>query len=63
MRMLLLIPVSVNLFKSTDDTSLHMLLSMLSVTSAPIENGEGSIFVVPPSKRNQLSIVFDRVQP
>jgi len=44
--------VSVDLFKSADDTSLHMPLSMLSVTSTPIENGEGSVFVVPPSKRN-----------
>jgi len=44
--------VSVDLFKSTDDASLHMPLSMLSMTSTPVENGEGSIFVVPPSKRN-----------
>jgi len=56
-------PVSVNLFNSTGDTSLHMPLFMLSVTSMPIENGEGSVFVVPPSKRNQSSIVFGRVQP
>ena len=45
--------VSVDLFKSADDTSLHMPLSMLSMTSTPVENSEGSIFVVPPSKRNQ----------
>jgi len=56
-------PVSVDLFKSADDTSLHMPLSMLSVTSTPVENDEGSVFVVPPSKRNQSRIVFNRVQP
>jgi len=46
-------PVSIDLFKSVDDTSLHMPLSMLSVESTPVENGEVSVFVVPPSKRNQ----------
>jgi len=28
----------------------------------PIENSEGSVFVVPPFKRNQSPIVFDRIQ-
>jgi len=56
-------PVSVDLFKSSHDTSLHIRLSMLSVTSTPVENGEGSVFVVSSSKRNQSPIVFDRVQP
>jgi len=56
-------PVSVDLFKSADDSSLHMPLSMLSVTSTPEENSEGFVFVVPPSKRNQSPIVFDRIQP
>ena len=56
-------PVSVDLFKSVDVTSLHIPLSMLSMTSTPLENGEGFVFVVPPSKKNQSSIVFGRVQP
>ena len=56
-------PVSADLFKSVDDTSLHMPLSMLSMTSTPIENGKESVFVVPSSKRNQSPIVFDRIQP
>ena len=29
----------------------------------PAESGEGSVFVIPPSKRSQSPIVFDRVQP
>ena len=56
-------PVSADLFKSAGDTSLHMPLSMLSVTSTPVENSEGSVFVVPPSKKNQSLIVFGRIQP
>ena len=36
---------------------------MLIVTSTPVENSEGSIFVVPLSKRNQSLIVFGRIQP
>ena len=36
---------------------------MLSVTSTPVENNEGFVFVVPPTKRNQSLIVFGRVQP
>ena len=55
-------PVSVDLFKYADDTSLHIPLFMLNMISMPVENGEGSVFVVPPSKRNQLPIVFGRVQ-
>jgi len=53
-------PVSVDLFKSIDNSSLHMPLSMLSMTSTPVEHGEGSVFVIPPSKRSQLPIVFGR---
>jgi len=45
--------VSVDVFISVDDSSLQMSLSMLSMTSAPVENGEGTIFVIPPSKRSQ----------
>ena len=53
-------PVSVDLFKFADDTSLYMPLSMLSMTSISVENGE--VFVVPPSKKNQSPIVFGRAQ-
>jgi len=56
-------PVSVDVFNSVDNGSLHMPLSMLSMTSTPIENGEGYVFVIPPFKRNQSTIVFGRVQP
>ena len=56
-------PLSVDFFKFTNDTSLHMPLSMLRMTSTFIENGEGSVFMVPPSKKNQSPIVFGRVQP
>jgi len=37
-------PMSVDVFKSVDNSSLHMPLSMLSMTSTLVENGEGSIF-------------------
>jgi len=56
-------PVSVDLFKSADDTFLHMPLSMLSMTSTSVENDEGSVLVIPLSKKNQSPIVFGRVQP
>jgi len=48
---------------SVDDTSFHMLLSMISVTSTPVETEKGSVFVIPSSKRSQLLIVFGSVQP
>jgi len=48
---------------SVHDTSLHMHLSMISVISTPVKSGEGSVFVIPPSKRSQSPIVFGRVQP
>jgi len=56
-------PVSVDLFKSVDDTSLYIPLSMISVTSTPVESGEGFVFMIPPSKRSQSLIIFCRVQP
>ena len=54
-------PVSVDLFKFADNTSLHMPLSMISITSTSVKNGEGTAFVIPPSKRSQSPIVFGRV--
>ena len=56
-------PLSVDVFKSVDDIALHMPLSMLRMTSTRVENGEGYVFVVPPSKKNQSPIVLCRVQP
>jgi len=44
--------VSIDLFKSADATSLYMPLFMLSMTSTHVETGEGSVFMVPPSKKN-----------
>ena len=48
---------------SVDDTSLLRPLSVISVTSTPVESGEGFVLVIPLSKRSQLPIVFSRVQP
>ena len=56
-------PMSVDLSKSTDDTSLYIPLSIFSVTSTLVENSEVSVFVVSPSKMNQSPIVFRRIQP
>ena len=56
-------PVIVDLFKSVDNISLHMPLSMLSVTSTPVESEECSVFVIHPSKRSQSPIIFGKVQP
>ena len=35
---------------------------MLSMTSTPVESGERSVFVIPPSKRSQSPIIFGRAQ-
>jgi len=43
-------PVSVELFESVTDSSLHMPLHKPSTSSTPVEFIEGSILVVPPSK-------------
>jgi len=51
-------PVSVVVFKSIDDSSIRMSSPMLSMTSTPIEDGKGSIFVIPTSQRSQSPIVF-----
>jgi len=55
-------PESVDLFKFVDNDSLHMPLLLLSMTSTPVECREGSVFVVPPSKRSQSLIIFGRAQ-
>jgi len=56
-------PASVDVFKSVNDSFLLMPLSMLSMTSTPVENGERSVIVIPTSKRSQSTIVLGRVQP
>jgi len=55
-------PESVELFESVDNSSLHMPLPVLSTTSTPVECGEGSVFMIPPSKRSQSLIVFGSAQ-
>jgi len=55
-------PVSVRLFESVTDSSLHIPLHKLSASSTPVESIEGSILVVPPSKEGQLPIIFGKAQ-
>jgi len=55
-------PESVDLFKSVDISSPHMPFPVLSMTSTPVESGERSVFVIPPSKRSQSPIIFGRAQ-
>jgi len=55
-------PVSVELFKSVTDSSLHMPVHKPSTSSTPVEFIEGSILVVPPSKECQLPIIFGKAQ-
>jgi len=55
-------PVSVELFESVTDSSLHMPLHKLSVSSTSVESIEGFILVVPPSKEGQLPIIFGKAQ-
>ena len=52
-----------NYSETVDDTFLHMPLSMISVTSMPVDSGESPVFMIPPSKRSQSPVVFGRVQP
>jgi len=46
-------PASSELCESVDNSPLHMLLHKLSMTSTSVECAEGSVFVVPPSKKSQ----------
>ena len=55
-------PVSVELFESITDSSLHMPLHKPSASSTSVESIEGSILVVPPSKEGQLPIIFGKAQ-
>ena len=55
-------PVSVELFESVANSSLHMSLHKPSMPSTFVECVEGSVFVIPPSKRSQSPIIFSRAQ-
>ena len=54
--------MSVELFKSVTDSSLHMPLHKPSASSTPMEAIEGATLVIPPSKEGQLPIIFGRTQ-
>jgi len=55
-------PESVDLLKSVDKSFLHMPLPVLIMTSTPVESKEGSVFMIPPSKRSQSLIIIGRDQ-
>jgi len=55
-------PVSVGLFESVANSPLHMPLHKSSMSGTSVECAEGSVFVTPPSKRNQSPIIFGRAQ-
>ena len=64
MKMLLLIIYLCheNIFKSVDISSLHMPLPISEMACMHIEDNEGSVFIIPPTKRDQSPIIFDRSQ-
>jgi len=47
---------------SIDINSLHMPLPISKMACMHIGDNEGFVFIVPPSKRDQLPVVFDRGQ-
>ena len=55
--------MSVGLFESVTDSSLHMPLHRLSAAGTPMESVEGAVLVIPPSKEGQLPIIFGKFQP
>ena len=55
-------PVSVELYESVTDSSLHMPLHKPSASSTSVESIEGSVLVIPPSKEGQLPIIFGKAQ-
>jgi len=56
-------PVSVGLFESITDNSLHMPLHKPCTSSTPMESIEGAVLVIPPSKESQSPIIFGKAQP
>ena len=55
-------PVSVRLFESVANSSLHMPWHKPSMSGTSVEYVEGSVFMIPPSKRSQSLIIFGRAQ-
>ena len=51
-----------DILKSVDICSLHISLPISKMACMHIEENEGSVFIFPPSKRNQSPIVFGRGQ-
>ena len=51
-----------NVFKSIDISFLHVPLPISEMACMHKEDSEESVFIVPPSKRDQSPIVFDRGQ-
>ena len=55
-------PASVELFESITNSSLHMPLHKPSTSSTSVECIEGSILVVPLSKKGESPIIFGKAQ-
>jgi len=53
-------PACVELFESVTNSSLHMPLHKPSTSSTSVECIEGSVLVVPPSKKGQSKIIIGR---
>ena len=53
-------PASVKLFESVTNSSLHKPLHKPSTSNTSVECIEGSVLVVPPSKKGQSLIIFGR---
>jgi len=49
-----------NVFKFVDITSLHVPLPISKMACIYIEDNEGSVFIVPPAKRDLSPIIFGR---
>ena len=49
-------------FNSIHTNSLHVPMPISEMACLQIEDNEGSVFIVPPSRRDQSPIVFGRVQ-
>jgi len=56
-------PASVELFESVANSALHMPLHKPSMSDTSVECMEGSVFVIPPSKRSQSPIKFGKALP
>ena len=54
--------MGVELFESVANSSLHMPLHKSSMSDTSVKCAEGSVFIIPPSKRSQSSIIFSRAQ-